>query len=162
MRKSSTNQRLKVDSKNMQAQLSEEVSNNSEDKESQQEFIPDSQNIYRCPNCIFIPLINVNDKENRVIIDCLQGHHNEIPFSEYMASDFQKNIYLSKCSNCGLDKNLKKIKKGCYECKKIFCKDCLSEHIKNNTNHHINYIDKMDYFCPFHQSKYTYYCYDCK
>ena len=163
MRKSNTNQRLKVKSNlNMQSELSEDDTYNSEDKENQPEINPDYQNIYRCPKCIFIPLINVNDKENRVIIDCLQGHHKEIPFSEYMATDFQKNIYLSKCSNCGLDKNLKKIKKGCYECKKIFCKDCLSAHYKNNPNHHLNDIDKLDYFCPIHQSKYTYYCYDCK
>ena len=53
----------------------------------------ENQNIYRCPKCFNIPLINVKDNENKVIIDCPQGHHTEMLFSEYMANEFQKNIY---------------------------------------------------------------------
>ena len=50
----------------------------------------------------------------------------------------------------------------CYECKKIFCKECLSSHNKSNPNHHTNTIEKMDIICPLHKSKYSHYCPECK
>ena len=50
----------------------------------------------------------------------------------------------------------------CFECKKIFCKDCLSSHNKSNPNHHLNTIDNADINCPLHKSKYTYFCSECK
>ena len=120
------------------------------------------QNIYRCPKCFTIPFINVRDNENKVTLDCLQGHHIEMLFSEYMTSEFQKNSSKIVCSQCGTDKNIKRAMRICFECKRIYCKDCLSSHNKSHQNHHISSIDKMDISCPIHKSKYSYYCAECK
>ena len=121
-----------------------------------------SKNVYRCPKCFSIPFINVKDNENKVVIDCLNGHHIEMLFSEYMTSEFQKNVSKFECSECGGDKNMKKLMQVCHECNKIVCKDCLASHNKSSPNHHLNSIEKNDIICPLHKSKYSYYCSECK
>ena len=164
MKKNSINKRIKV--KADLNQNSEQSEENSNEKEKENEITPEndstSNNTYRCPNCFSIPIINVKDNENKVILDCLQGHHIEMLFSEYMANEFQKNTSKLICSQCREDKNSKKIMRICFECKKLFCKDCLSSHNKSNPNHHLNTIDKADINCPLHKSKYTYFCSECK
>jgi len=164
MKKNSINKRIKV--KADLNQNSEQSEENSNEKEKENEITPEndstSNNTYRCPNCFSIPIINVKDNENKVILDCLQGHHIEMLFSEYMTNEFQKNTSKLICSQCREDKNSKKIMRICFECKKLFCKDCLSSHNKSNPNHHLNTIDKADINCPLHKSKYTYFCSECK
>ena len=152
--------KVKADIYNI-SDLSDDNSNEKEVKEngSELDILFENQNIYRCPKCFNIPLIKVKDNENKVIIDCPQGHHTEMLFSEYMGNDFQKNLYKFKCFQCGEEKNFIKI---CYECQKIFCKDCLNSHIKNNPNHHIDILEQIDIICPIHKSKYTHYCSECK
>ena len=165
MKKNNITKRIKVKA-DLQT-LSDESESYSDEKENQKkenktELLMENENIYRCPKCFNIPLINVKDNENKVIIDCLKGHHTEMLFSEYMTPEFQNNIYKLECSQCGNEKNMKKSIKICYECQNILCKDCLSFHNKNNPNHHINSIDNIDINCPLHKSKYTKYCFDCK
>jgi len=164
MKKNSINKRIKV--KADLNQNSEQSEENSNEKEKENEITPEndstSNNTYRCPNCFSIPIINVKDNENKVILDCLQGHHIEMLFSEYMTNEFQKNTSKLIYSQCREDKNSKKIMRICFECKKLFCKDCLSSHNKSNPNHHLNTIDKADINCPLHKSKYTYFCSECK
>ena len=164
MRKSNTSKRIKVKHNlDNQSEKCEEINSyKKEIKGKETEIIKDQQNIYRCPKCPFIPLINVNDKENKVIIDCIKGHHTEMLFSEYISSNFQKNINKYKCTNCDLENNLKKLVKICYECQKIYCNDCSFIHNKKYSNHHIFSIDRIDYICPLHKSKYTQYCFECK
>ena len=164
MKKNSINKRIKV--KADLNQNSEQSDENSIQKEKENETTHEndstSYNTYRCPNCFSIPIINVKDNENKVILDCLQGHHIEMLFSEYMTNEFQKNTSKLICSQCREDKNSKKIMRICFECKKIFCKDCLSSHNKSNPNHHLNTIDKADTNCSLHKSKFTYFCTECK
>ena len=164
MKKNSINKRIKV--KADLNQHSEQSDENSNEKDTENELTHEndstSNNTYRCPNCFSIPKINVKDNENKVILDCLQGHHIEMLFSEYMTNEFQKNTSKMICSQCREDKNTKKIMRICFECKKIFCKDCLPSHNKSNPNHHLSTIDKADTNCPLHKSKYTYFCAECK
>ena len=164
MKKNSINKRIKV--KADLNQNSEQSEENSNEKEKENEITHENDsttyNTYRCPNCFSIPIINVKDNENKVIIDCLHGHHIEMLFSEYMTNEFQKNTSKLICSQCREDKNSKRIMRICFECKKLFCKDCLSSHNKSNPNHHLNTIDKADINCPLHKSKYTYFCSECK
>ena len=127
--------------------------------QNKKDFLYENQNIYRCPKCFQIPLISVKDNENKVIIDCPQGHHIEMLFSEYMANEFQKNIYKFKCFHCREEKKNMKI---CFECQKIICIDCLNLHNKNSPNHHLDTLDQMDIICPIHNSKYSHYCFECK
>ena len=165
MRKNVLAKRIKVKADlNSAPGANEESPNKKEDQvdENENDQLSEGENIYRCPNCFNIPLISVKDNENKVIIDCLKGHHTEMLFSEYMAPEFQKNIYKFDCDQCGANKNSRKNMKICYECQKILCKDCVSLHNKNNANHHLSTLDKIDIICPIHKRKYGYYCVDCK
>jgi len=164
MKKNNINKRIKVKADlNQNSEQSEEYSNEKEkENEIAHENDTTSNNTYRCPNCFSIPIINVKDNENKVILDCLQGHHIEMLFSEYMTNEFQKNTSKLICSQCHEEKNSKKIMRVCFECQKLFCKDCLSSHNKSNPNHHLNTIDNADINCPLHKSKYTYFCSECK
>ena len=165
MRKNILAKRIKVKADlNSPPEAKEESQNKKEDQadENENEQLSENENIYRCPNCFNIPFISVKDNENKVTIDCLQGHHTEMLFSEYMNPDFQKGIYKFNCGQCSANKNSKKIMKICYECQKILCKDCISLHNKNNANHHLSTLDKIDVVCPIHKQKYSYYCVQCK
>ena len=160
MKKNSINKRIKV--KADLNQNSEQSEENSNEKEKENEITHENDsttyNTYRCPNCFSIPIINVKDNENKVIIDCLHGHHIEMLFSEYMTNEFQKNTSKLICSQCREDKNSKRIMRICFECKKLFCKDCLSLYNKSNHNHHLNTIDKADINYHINKTKYTYFC----
>ena len=118
MKKNSINKRIKV--KADLNQHSEQSEENSNEKEKESEITHEndttSYNTYRCPNCFSIPIINVKDNENKVILDCLQGHHIEMLFSEYMTNEFQKNTSKMICSQCREDKNSTKIMRICFEC----------------------------------------------
>ena len=165
MKKNVLAKRIKVKADlNSAPGANEESPNKKEDQvdENENDQLSEGENIYRCPNCFNIPLISVKDNENKVIIDCLKGHHTEMLFSEYMAPEFQKNIYKFDCGQCGANKSSKKNMKICYECQKILCKDCISLHNKNNANHHLSTLDKIDIICPIHKRKYGYYCVECK
>ena len=118
------------------------------------------QNIFRCPECFYIPLIYVKDNENRVTIDCLKGHHKEMLFSDFMTNEIEKNEDKISCSKCGIiGKNIFKI---CEECVKIFCKDCKNIHDKKFHNHHLISCQNADICCSFHKLKYTNFCETCK
>ena len=118
------------------------------------------QNIFRCPECFYIPLIYVKDNENRVIIDCIKGHHKEMLFSDFMTNEIEKNEDKISCSQCGIiGKNIFKI---CEECVKIFCKNCKIIHDKNFHNHHLISCQNADICCSFHKLKYTNFCETCK
>ena len=166
MKKSNKANRVKVkaDLKSL-SDPSDDVSNENEEEKfkekdiSQSDDFQENHNIYHCPKCYSIPLITVKDNENKVIIDCLNNHHTEMLFSEYMSPEFQKNINNIKCSNCKIEKNSSKF--FCFECQKVFCKDCLSFHSINNSGHHANNI-KSEFSCPIHMLKYAHYCFDCK
>ena len=163
MKKNNIAKRIKVKAdKKPISDPSDDNSNDKEEKENenQAEFVSEKENIYRCPKCLGIPMINVKDNENKVVLDCLKGHHTEMLFSEYMSPEFQKNLNILECSKCKESKNLTKFI--CVECQKVYCKDCLASHNKNNANHQTNNIDKSEFICPVHESKYTHYCFDCK
>ena len=119
-----------------------------------------SNNIFRCPECCNIPLINVKDNENRVIIDCLKGHHREMLFSEFITNELEKNDNKLVCSECGNSE--KEVYKICEECSKMFCKNCKNSHFKKFPEHHLISYQKADNFCPFHKLKFTNYCEQCK
>ena len=165
MKKGNKTKRIKV--KADLKLLSDPSDDNSIEKEeykeketNQTDTVTENRNIYHCPKCFSIPLINVKDNENKVILDCLKNHHTEMLFSEYMSSEFQKKINNIECSKC--KKKINAVKILCSECQKVYCKDCLSSHIKNNPDHHVNNINKYEFSCPIHISKYTHYCFVCK
>ena len=118
MKKGNKTKRIKV--KADLKSLSDPSDDNSIEKEeykeketNQTDTVTENRNIYHCPKCFSIPLINVKDNENKVILDCLKNHHTEMLFSEYMSSEFQKKINNIECSKC--KKKINAVKLLCFE-----------------------------------------------
>ena len=164
MKKNVVAKRIKVKAElNKPINVAKESPNGKENKEETNDIASfNDENIYRCPKCFNIPLINVKDNENKVVIDCLKGHRIDMLFSEYMSPEFQKNINRYQCGKCGANPNSQKFMNICYECQQILCEECLSSHNQNNANHHLITFDKLDSTCPIHKLKFTSYCLDCK
>ena len=117
----------------------------------------------RCPDCCLLPFLTLKENNFKVVINCSDGHYNELPLNEYLEKGYQKNINDIKCSDCGQELEPKTKFKFCSECIKIFCKKCLKKHNKNkeNSNHIAISLRKMDTFCCFHRHRYSHYCEDC-
>ena len=117
----------------------------------------------RCIECCLLPFLTLKENDNKVTINCNNGHYNELPLNEYLEKGYQKNINDVKCSECGHELEPKTKFKFCSECIKIFCKKCLKKHNKNKeTSNHIPIsLRKMDTFCSFHRHRYSHYCETC-
>ena len=158
MKKSFATKRIKVKAEPKISKEKTDTETSEDSPSKQNEEI--SKIIFRCPDCFLIPIINVKDNENRVIIDCLKGHHHEMLFSEFITNELEKNDNKIICNDCGNSE--KGIFKVCGECSKIFCKNCKNSHFKQNPKHHFISFQKADIFCPIHKLKYTNFCEQCK
>ena len=136
-----------------------DVSDDCSDEKNSSSFRPS----LRCPDCCLLPFLTLKENSFKVIINCSDGHNNELPLNEYLEKGFQKNINDVKCSECGHELEPKTKFKFCSECIQIFCKKCLKKHNKNKetSNHIAISLRKMDTFCCFHRHRYSHYCEDC-
>ena len=118
---------------------------------------------FRCTECCLVPFLTLKENENKVMINCINGHYKELPLNEYLEKGFKKSINNIECSECGIVLEPKKRFKFCAECVKIFCKNCLKKHNNSQitTNHETISLKKMDTFCCLHKNRYTNYCEIC-
>ena len=120
--------------------------------------------IFRCLNCNIIPIITLQQENTlnpKVIIDCINGHHNELNLIKFMEKNIENSMNKVKCSKCGNHHEHKKKFKLCEECQKIFCKQCKKEHLYENESHHLLSIKKVDIICSIHKRNFTKFCDDC-
>ena len=117
--------------------------------------------VFRCLNCYFIPLLEIDEKNNNIAINCLQGHKNQLSLNDYMIKGFNNSLDQVKCSICKFKREPKMIYKLCEECNNIMCKECLKFHNSKNLNHHTITVRKMDIICCLHHLNFTYFCKKC-
>ena len=126
--------------------------------ENQQTNTYNPRKVFRCLDCNFIPLLNLNEHEKSIIIDCPNGHHNKLNLSKYMIQGFNNSLDRVICNKCSTMHKPKQIFKYCYDCNAIFCNNCLNIHEKS---HIFISVRKMDTFCIIHKIKYSFHCTDC-
>ena len=119
---------------------------------------------FRCTECCLVPFLTLKENDNKVTINCINGHFKEMPLNEYFEKGYRKNMNNIQCSDCGLTLEPKKRFKFCAECIKIFCRNCLKKHNNNQitANHETISLKKMDTFCCLHKNRYTNYCEICQ
>ena len=117
--------------------------------------------VFRCLDCYFIPLLNINENNNNITINCLQGHTNQLSLNDYMIKGFDNSLDQVKCSICKFKREPKMIYKLCEECNNIMCKECLKFHNSKNLNHHTITVRKMDIICCLHHLNFTFFCKKC-
>jgi len=114
-------------------------------------------NIFRCPNCILIPLINYKFENNKIKIEsnCSNGHVCNLELNEFIEKSLNHSIYSNKC-DC-----LKQSKFYCSKCNKYFCDLCSQLHDINKEKFLIE-INKIDNYCLNHFKELIGFCFECK
>ena len=141
---------------NMLNNINEILMENTQDSDPQTIF----KNVYRCPECYTIPLIKIKENENKIFLNCLNGHEIEMLFSQYMSNQFKKKKEKIECAQCGSNNEDIDNLIYCQNCQNFLCSDCCTSH--ENENHNMIEIKNMDIICSEHKNPYTHFCQDCK
>jgi WD40 repeat protein len=114
-------------------------------------------NIFRCPKCILIPLINYKFINNKINIEtkCSNGHLCNLELNEFMEKSLNHSIYSKNC-DCSKHPNFY-----CLKCDKYFCDLCSQLHDINKEKFLIE-INKIDNFCLNHFKELIGFCFECK
>lgn len=144
--------------------------------------------IYHCPECLNLPLIEINPDLITVNCQCENNHnYTESPIRElyqklsetaFTATTLKTNkiIQCYKCKKYLLDEkneeDLSKILKNygyCHKCKACLCFDCYKkppsdddEKKHDPKTHKLVPLDRFITHCPTHRQKFSAYCFDCK
>ena len=133
--------------------------------------------IFRCIKCWDIPKLKINDLNNTIETKCIHKGKNVIQsykineFCEVKSSITENSLcYFCKGNNSNHPHSLDY----CYNCQKIFCKKCESNHnntlecknvrdldMKNNTKTIVP-VYLVHSYCHIHDTPSKYYCMDCK
>ena len=129
--------------------------------------------IFRCKECWKIPKLKINDLNNIVEVKCV--HKGENIYQNYKINEFMglkssisENTLCCFCK--GNNSNHPYIFDYCFNCQKIFCKKCESNHSKskecnmnNNSNNKkiVTPIYLIDSYCFSHDNVAKYYCMNC-
>ena len=126
--------------------------------------------IFRCNNCLKIPIIKLNNDNNVLSINysCKCTLKKEIKSKRISLDNFNKNFTEISfnsmiCSNCSnvRNENIKRMFL-CFTCKKPFCSQCKIYHQKKiGHNMNIN-INKFDSYCIIHNEYFTSWCVSCR
>ena len=122
--------------------------------------IKKESNFILCPVCKNFAIISNN--ENKINIDSCRKNHNykHLTIEQFINSQYNNKPIL-KCNKCKNNMNLNKKDYYVCACEKIFCSECINEHI-NKTNHKmINYKESF-YKCAKHSNIFISYCNTCK
>ena len=144
--------------------------------------------IYHCPDCLSLPLIEINEDLLTANCQCDNNHsYTKTPIEELyqklsetafsaLTLKTSKNIQCFKCKNFLQNENneedLSKILKNygyCFKCKGALCYDCSKKPLSEDDekkhdpkSHKLVPMDKFVTHCPIHRQKFSAYCLDCK
>ena len=116
-------------------------------------------NYFKCISCPMCILIKINPKNNHIIIQCENGHNNEMNIDSFI-SIYQ--IFKHSCDKCKQD--LSKNFFYCTKCKELICNSCIKKiHIEQSHKGHLLLNEnEVNFFCDKHKKKYVNYCKNCQ
>ena len=110
----------------------------------------------RCSNCSNIAILNADFKKNHFTTICGNKHKNEYNlFSDFLAGA-NKDLFKILCNECHKSNEEINLFK-CHDCNLFFCNDCKNNHFEKKNHQFFVEINKIDYFCAFHNEKYKYF-----
>ena len=132
----------------------------------------DDSCVFRCVNCLKIPLVNIfednNEPKIKYICECTLSEEKKykiISIQDFLQKFKILSLKSMMCSGdkCSKEEEQIKEKDLCLTCKKPFCDECIKEHKKNNPGHEIIDINKIDNYCHIHNGeKIIAWCIRCK
>ena len=117
-----------------------------------------------CPECWRLPLIKIDSSKHILTSDCNFNHHCTLDLNQFIKKSSNHSLYDISCSICQKNQNKSKIiYQYCLECNNFLCNLCSQNHDtqKQNKNHHLISIDKLNSYCILHKNKYSSYCETC-
>ena len=117
-----------------------------------------------CPECWRIPIIKIDSSKHIITSDCNFNHHCILDLNQFIKKSSNHSLYDISCSICQKNQNKSKIiYQYCLECNNFLCNLCSQNHDtqKQNKNHHLISIDKLNSYCILHKNKYNSYCETC-
>ena len=117
-----------------------------------------------CPECWRLPIIKIDSSKHIITSDCNFNHHCILDLNQFIKKSSNHSLYDISCSICQKNQNKSKIiYQYCLECNNFLCNLCSQNHDtqKQNKNHHLISIDKLNSYCILHKNKYNSYCETC-
>ena len=117
-----------------------------------------------CPECWRIPIIKIDSSKHIITSDCNFNHRCILDLNQFIKKSSNHSLYDISCSICQKNQNKSKIiYQYCLECNNFLCNLCSQNHDtqKQNKNHHLISIDKLNSYCILHKNKYNSYCETC-
>ena len=130
----------------------------------------DDSCVFRCINCLQIPLITLckdnNEPKIIYICECTLSEINKykiITIKEFLEKFKQLTLNSMMCNKC--NKEIEEVKEMdlCLTCKRPFCDECIQNHKKDFPGHEIIDINKTDNYCHIHKDEQIVaWCINCK
>ena len=117
-----------------------------------------------CPECWRLPIIKIDSSKHIITSDCNFNHRCILDLNQFIKKSSNHSLYDISCSICQKNQNKSKIiYQYCLECNNFLCNLCSQNHDtqKQNKNHHLISIDKLNSYCILHKNKYNSYCETC-
>ena len=122
-----------------------------------------SNNIYfdyfKCISCPMCILIEINPKNNHVLIKCENGHNNEMNIDSFISIH---QIFKYACDKC--KKELSNKYYYCNKCKGLFCDTCKIKNIDKEINKGHTFLNEseINFFCDKHKKRFINFCKNCQ
>ena len=126
-------------------------------------YVENTKYITKCPECSEIVGIKINYDNFSVSVQCKKGHSkNELSYNEFEDKYIKPSqLYKSKCNYCVKLLNDDTLNFKCKICNKLYCPNCINNHIKETNHNSEQFIQKYQ-LCEKHNQKYNFYCEPCK
>ncbi len=121
----------------------------------EQFYLNNSKYIVACDKCNEIVKFNINYENFTLSVKCKNGHYKKnISFKNFEKIYIkQSQIYKSICFNCFNEINDYCFNYKCEICNKLYCRNCITKHIKK-TNHNSKSLFIHQYLiCRKHKDK---------
>ena len=116
-----------------------------------------------CPKCKNILKFKIYQNKFEVEGECGNGHiFKNISFCSFI-NDFIKSTSLIKyikCNKCFISNKTKSFL--CQTCNKLFCINCINQHLKEENHSNAKFYIKNNKLCLKHNKSFYFFCNDCK
>ena len=115
-----------------------------------------------CEKCQNILKFKINHDDLNVEGECKNGHvFNDISFFDFKTNVVKATSNISKSYYYKCFKTQESENYLCQTCNKLFCSNCMKQHLEIENHKYVNYFD-YDKTCQRHNISYTIFCDYCK
>ena len=117
----------------------------------------------KCPDCKEPSLLTIDPEKFKVKSTCIKGHIVNKHINNFNKCFLKSSISNSNyCGNCFLPIDELSNNYNCLTCYKLFCGNCINDHIKNKNHNNFNIFINSYLLCDIHNLKNKFICNECK